>query len=149
MSIWLQKSALIQPRKSLSKSADAHMHHPPPVISSALQSDERRTVECPHHQHLIFHVRAPVCVVTVLVIAWLHLDLVRELDALSLGHVRSHSRVPPVGCCPRAKRLDLGGAYLSMPDKACGTEGTEGSQSGARPNFGGFVFGCIEAKCCK
>ena len=35
-SIWLQKSALIQPRTSLSKFADAYKHHPPPGISSAL-----------------------------------------------------------------------------------------------------------------
>ena len=35
-SMYLQKSALIQSRTSLSKFADACMHHPPPVISSAL-----------------------------------------------------------------------------------------------------------------
>ena len=36
MSIWLQKSALVQPRTSFLKFADAYMHHPPPAISSAL-----------------------------------------------------------------------------------------------------------------
>ena len=31
MNIWLQKSALTQPRTGLSTCADAQMHHPPPV----------------------------------------------------------------------------------------------------------------------
>ena len=37
MIIWPQKPASIQPRTSLSKFADAYMHHPPPVVSSALR----------------------------------------------------------------------------------------------------------------
>ena len=42
MSIWLQKTALIQPRVSLSKFADAYMHHAPPVMNSALPNDLTR-----------------------------------------------------------------------------------------------------------
>ena len=36
MSIWFQKLALIQPRTSLSRYADAYLHRPAPVISSAV-----------------------------------------------------------------------------------------------------------------
>ena len=36
ITVWLQKSVLIQPRKRLSKFADAYVHHPPPVRRSAL-----------------------------------------------------------------------------------------------------------------
>ena len=36
MTVSLQKLALIQPRTSLSRYADAYLHQPPPVISSAV-----------------------------------------------------------------------------------------------------------------
>ena len=47
MGVWLQKSALIQLRRSLSKFSDAYMPHPPPVISSAPPT--------PHRAHVLAH----------------------------------------------------------------------------------------------